>query len=120
VLRLKDRQSARRLSDHRQISDIFRYTIAARDSLFHFLINRFAVQPQDARGLGLVPAASFQHVVDVAPFDLFQGYELARIKAADKNGVAGKVADLFREVLDRDLVMASQRDGSSMPMTWMR
>lgn len=74
-------------------------------------IERFAVEAQDAGGGGLVAADGFENMLNVAAFDFFHGQQLYRVVACDDDLIAAVVTDLFRQVFDGELFVASECDG---------
>src|SRR5690606_11348422 len=66
-------------------------------------VQRAAVEPEDARRLGLVAADRGQHLADVAPLHLLEREQLVRVVAGDDDARALVVADLLRQIVDRDL-----------------
>ena len=76
--------------------------------LAEFPVEGFAVETQVAGGECLVVVDRRENMLDVSSFDLFERHQFVRIAAADEHLRTAIVADLLRQVLDRQLVVARQ------------
>src|SRR5687768_4835325 len=77
---------------------------------FELSIKRLAIETQYFCGLRFVAADSLEHAQNVSLLDLIHRQKLGRILRIDDDARRAVIADFLREIIDRNLLEARERD----------